>query len=48
MEMTSPARCFQFSGKDKMEWSLKAHDANGKLMLDIGGTQTRKGTANAE
>jgi hypothetical protein len=38
---------FQYTGKDKMEWSLEAHDANGKLMLDIGGTQTRKGTAKA-
>jgi hypothetical protein len=33
---------FQFTGKDKMEWSLKAHDSDGKLMLDVGGTQTRK------
>lgn len=38
---------FQFSGKDKMEWSLKAHDTHGKLMFDIGGTQTRKCAANA-
>ena len=38
---------FQFTGKDKMEWSLKAHDAQGKLVLDVGGTLTRKDTAKA-
>ena len=38
---------FQYTGKDKMEWSLEAHDANGKIMLDVGGIQTRKVNAKA-
>ena len=33
---------FLYIGKNKIEWSLKARDAEGKLMLDMGGTQTRK------
>ncbi|MFP6692580.1 MAG: hypothetical protein VB875_06170 [Pirellulales bacterium] len=33
---------FQFTGKDKFEWALTIRDANGKLMMDTGGTQTRK------
>lgn len=33
---------FKDLDKDTFEWSLIAHDANGKLMFDGGGTQTRK------
>ena len=33
---------FEYLDKDTFKWSLVAHDANGKLMLDTGGTQTRK------
>lgn len=33
---------FQFSGKDKMAWGLTIRDGTGKLMMDTGGTQTRK------
>jgi len=33
---------FQFTGKDKMEWALTIRDGSGTLMMDTGGTQTRK------
>jgi hypothetical protein len=32
----------QWSGKDKVEWTMVIRDASGKLMLDGGGTTTRK------
>ena len=33
---------FEHVDDDTSRWSLIAHDANGKLMLDMGGTLTRK------
>ena len=33
---------FQFTGKDKMEWALTIRDGGGKVMMETGGTQTRK------
>jgi hypothetical protein len=32
----------KFHNKDKWEWTLTIRDATGKLMIDNGGTQTRK------
>ena len=33
---------FKFSGKNKIEWTYRIRDKTGKLMLDNGGTATRK------
>jgi len=33
---------FLFTGKDKMEWALTIRDGSGEVMMDTGGTQTRK------
>ena len=33
---------FQYSGQDKLEWSYIIRNEDGKLMMESGGTQTRK------